>query len=237
MSLLQIENVSCHYGRIAAVRGVTLAVGEGEIVALIGANGAGKSTLLKGLSGVHGFSGGVVRLAGDEIARLSARARVKRGMVQVPEGRQLFADMSVRENVLLGAAARRGSDVAAEAARLMAMFPVLEERVDKPAGLLSGGEQQMVALVRAMMARPRLLLLDEPTMGLAPQLTTAVFDMIRRINAEGCAILLVEQNARAALSIASRAYVMEHGVITHEGDAASLREDRRIVEAYLGGAH
>jgi branched-chain amino acid transport system ATP-binding protein len=237
MSLLQIENVSCHYGRIAAVRGVNLAVGEGEIVALIGANGAGKSTLLKGLSGVHGFSGGVVRLAGDEIARLSARARVKRGMVQVPEGRQLFADMSVRENVLLGAAARRGSDVAAEAARLMAMFPVLEERVDNPAGLLSGGEQQMVALVRAMMARPRLLLLDEPTMGLAPQLTTAVFDMIRRINAEGCAILLVEQNARAALSIASRAYVMEHGVITHEGDAASLREDRRIVEAYLGGAH
>jgi branched-chain amino acid transport system ATP-binding protein len=232
--VLSIENVKSAYGRIEVLHGVTLYVEEGEIVTLIGANGAGKTTLMHAISGVQQVTDGIIRYEGKEIEQRPAHARVGLGISQVPEGRQIFEPLSVRDNLMLGAWLHRGNDLKPELARVCALFPMLEAIWDMPAGALSGGQQQMLAIGRALMAKPRLLLLDEPSMGLAPNLVDQVLSAIRALKDDNLTILLVEQNARAALSIADRAYVMETGKITLSGSAAEIRSDRRVREAYLG---
>ncbi|HET7806396.1 MAG TPA: ABC transporter ATP-binding protein [Pseudolabrys sp.] len=232
--MLSIENIKSAYGRIEALHGVTLHVDAGEIVTLIGANGAGKTTLMHAISGVQPITGGIIRYEGETIATLPAHARVGLGISQVPEGRQIFEPLSVKDNLLLGAWLHRAGDLRKELARVCALFPMLEAIWDMPAGALSGGQQQMLAIGRALMAKPRLLLLDEPSMGLAPNLVDQVLSAIRALKDDKLTILLVEQNARAALSIADRAYVMETGKITLSGSAAEIQSDRRVREAYLG---
>ncbi|MBI3368629.1 MAG: ABC transporter ATP-binding protein [Burkholderiales bacterium] len=229
--MLQVERLECRYGRIPALRGVSLSVAAGELVALVGANGAGKTTLLRALSAVQPICGGSVRLDGRDLARLHARQRVQAGIVQVPEGRQVFAPMTVEDNLRLGAFARgtRGA-----LGRIYALFPVLEEKARQLAGNLSGGQQQMLAIGRALMAEPRLLLLDEPSMGLAPRLVAEIFARIAQLKARGTTILLVDQNARAALGIADRGYVMETGRIVLAGSARDLLRDPQVQQAYLG---
>lgn len=232
--MLSVENLTSAYGRIEVLHGVSLNVGHGEIVCLIGANGAGKTTLLRAISGIQTSSGGSIRLDGKPIDRLPAHARVQRGIVQVPEGRQLFVPLSVEDNLLLGAWVRRRIDTAAELDRTYGLFPALRERRRLPAGALSGGQQQMLAIGRALMAKPRLLLLDEPSMGLAPILVDQIFSAIAALKREGLTIMLVEQNARAALFIADRAYVLETGRIAASGPASDIQSDPRVQEAYLG---
>ena len=232
--MLSIENVRSAYGRIEILHGVTLHVGVGEIVTLIGANGAGKTTLMHAISGVQPFTGGTIRFEGEPIQKLPAHARVALGISQVPEGRQVFEPLSVKDNLRLGAWSRRSADLEQDLARICLLFPVLESNWDNPAGALSGGQQQMLAIGRALMARPRLLLLDEPSMGLAPNLVDHVLAVIRSLKAEGLTILLVEQNAGAALAIADRAYVLETGMVALSGNAAEVQNDRRVREAYLG---
>jgi branched-chain amino acid transport system ATP-binding protein len=232
--VLSIENIKSAYGRIEALHGVTLHVDAGEIVTLIGANGAGKTTLMHAISGVQPITGGIIRYEGETIATLPAHARVGLGISQVPEGRQIFEPLSVKDNLLLGAWLHRAGDLRKELAHVCALFPMLEAIWDMPAGALSGGQQQMLAIGRALMAKPRLLLLDEPSMGLAPNLVDQVLSAIRALKDDKLTILLVEQNARAALSIADRAYVMETGKITLSGSAAEIQSDRRVREAYLG---
>lgn len=232
--MLSIENVRSAYGRIEILHGVTLHVGAGEIVTLIGANGAGKTTLMHAISGVQPITGGTIRFEGEPIQKLPAHARVALGISQVPEGRQVFEPLSVKDNLRLGAWSRRSADLEQDLARICLLFPVLESNWDNPAGALSGGQQQMLAIGRALMARPRLLLLDEPSMGLAPNLVDHVLAVIRSLKTEGLTILLVEQNAGAALAIADRAYVLETGMVALSGNAAEVQNDRRVREAYLG---
>ena len=232
--MLSIENIKSAYGRIEVLHGVTLHVDAGEIVTLIGANGAGKTTLMHAISGVQPITEGAIWYEGEAIEQRPAHARVGLGISQVPEGRQVFEPLSVKDNLMLGAWSRRNDSLKEELARVCALFPMLEAIWDVPAGALSGGQQQMLAIGRALMAKPRLLLLDEPSMGLAPNLVDQVLSAIRSLKDENLTILLVEQNARAALSIADRAYVMETGKITLSGTAAEIQSDRRVREAYLG---
>ena len=232
--MLSVEKLASAYGRIEALHGVSLDVRVGEIVALVGANGAGKTTLLRAISGVQTILAGTIRFEDKPVERLSSHARVALGIVQVPEGRQLFTPLCVEDNLKLGAWLRRRADVTADMARVYAMFPMLDSLRKVPAGALSGGQQQMLAIGRALMANPRLLLLDEPSMGLAPILVDRIFDTIVDLKRNGLTILLVEQNARAALAIADRAYVLETGRVTLSGAAADIRDDQRVQEAYLG---
>lgn len=232
--MLSVENVRSAYGRIEVLHGVTLHVDTGEIVTLIGANGAGKTTLMHSISGVQPITGGAIRFEDRPIERLPAHARVAAGISQVPEGRQVFEPLSVKDNLRLGAWSRRSAELKQDLARVVQMFPMLEAFWEKPAGTLSGGQQQMLAIGRALMAKPRLLLLDEPSMGLSPKLVDHVLAVIRSLKDEGLTILLVEQNAGAALAIADRAYVLETGKIALNGSAADIRNDRRVREAYLG---
>jgi branched-chain amino acid transport system ATP-binding protein len=232
--MLSIEKLVSGYRRIEALHGVSLEVRPGEVVTLIGANGAGKSTLLRAISGVQPVSAGSIRFDGRNIERLPAHARVALGIAQVPEGRQLFLPLSVEDNLRLGAWSRRGADLRADLARIYDMFPMLASMRATLAGALSGGQQQMLAIGRALMARPRLLLLDEPSLGLAPMLVEQILQTVRTLNEEGLTVLLIEQNARAALAIADRAYVLETGRITVSGTAAEIQSDRRVAEAYLG---
>lgn len=232
--LLEINDVSSHYGRILALKGIDLKVGEGELVALVGANGAGKTTLLRCLSGVQNLSGGAIHFDGADITRLSAERRVGAGIAQVPEGRQVFGPLSVEDNLLLGAFRRRGPDVAADLERMYALFPILRDKRLLPAGTLSGGQQQMLAIARALMSHPRLLLLDEPSMGLAPLLVAEIFRAVQDLKRQGTTIFLVEQNATAALAIADRGYVLETGAVVMEGTGAALLADDRVKAAYLG---
>ena len=233
--MLDVALLSSCYGRIPALAGVSLHVGRGELVALVGANGAGKTTLLRVVSGVLPASTGSVRFEGDDVTRLSARRRVQRGIVQVPEGRQVFAPLSVEDNLRLGAFVRPQAEVPAGLERTYALFPALAKKRRDPAGTLSGGQQQMLAIGRALMGRPRLLLLDEPSMGLAPRLVAEIFGVIRSLKeAAATTILLVDQNAQAALAIADRAYVLETGRIELEGRGDELLANPRVQQAYLG---
>ncbi|MDF2628951.1 MAG: ABC-type branched-chain amino acid transport system, ATPase component [Symbiobacteriaceae bacterium] len=233
--MLQIEGLEVAYGMVAAVRGVDLTVAEGEIVSLIGANGAGKSSILRAVSGLVRPRGGSIKFGGRELRGLRADQITRLGLSQVPEGRAVLARMTVRENLLMGAYARADREVEADLNRVLDRFPRLAERRNQLAGTLSGGEQQMLVMGRALMARPRLLLLDEPSMGLAPLVVQEVLRLVRQINQEGTTVLLVEQNARQALRIAHRAYVLETGRVTLSGPASELARDERVVAAYLGG--
>ena len=232
--MLSVKKLASAYGRIEALHGVSLCVHAGETVALIGANGAGKTTLLRAISGVQRVSAGSILFETKSIERLPSHVRVARGVVQVPEGRQLFAPLSVEDNLKLGAWSRRSEDPAPDMERVYAIFPMLASRRKAPAGALSGGQQQMLAIGRALMANPRLLLLDEPSMGLAPILVDRIIEAILDLKRKGLTILLVEQNARAALAIADRGYVLETGRITLSGPAAEIQTDKRVREAYLG---
>ena len=234
--MLKIDDINVYYGAIHALKGISLEVDEGEIVTLIGANGAGKSTTLRTISGLLKPKTGGIVFQGQDIAGVPAHEIVKRGISQVPEGRRIFAEMTVMENLDLGAFTRKDKDgIAADLRHVFELFPRLEERRDQVAGTLSGGEQQMLAMGRALMSRPKLLLLDEPSMGLAPLLIREIFNIIVDINKSGTTVLLVEQNANMALSIASRAYVLETGRITLSGSAAELAASEEVKKAYLGG--
>jgi branched-chain amino acid transport system ATP-binding protein len=232
--LLVVEGLETSYGGIAALRGISFEVPSGSVVALVGANGAGKSTTLNTISGLLAPAAGSIRFDGREIAGWRADRVASSGLVQVPEGRQILAPMSVEENLLIGAYTRRDRESRADLARTYERFPRLAERRQQLAGSLSGGEQQMLAIGRALMARPRLLMLDEPSLGLAPLIVAEVFRLIGSLKEQGATILLVEQNARKALAVADSAYVLEGGRITRSGPAADLRNDPGIVAAYLG---
>ena len=232
--MLSVENLRSGYGRIEALHGVSIEVAEGEIVALVGANGAGKTTLLRAISGVQPISGGRIRFRGRPIEKLPAHARVALGIAQVPEGRQVFAPLSVEDNLRLGGWTRPAAEFDAALASVLALFPMLADKRRAPAGALSGGQQQMLAVGRALMAKPRLLLLDEPSMGLAPILVDQILDAVAGFKQAGLTVLLVEQNARAALTIADRGYVVETGRITAGGRGAELLADGRVRSAYLG---
>jgi branched-chain amino acid transport system ATP-binding protein len=232
--MLSIDNLTCAYGRIEVLHGISMAIRAGEIATLIGANGAGKTTLLRAISGVQPITGGDIRLEGRSIASLQSHARVALGISHVPEGRQLFAPLSVEDNLKLGAWSRPATEAASELARVYALFPMLAEMRQMPAGALSGGQQQMLAIGRGLMAKPRLLLFDEPSMGLAPILVEQIFGAIRGLKRDGMTILLVEQNAYAALAIADQAYLLESGRMTMKGTAAAVKNDQRVREAYLG---
>jgi len=236
MALLSIEDLVVSYGAILALHGISFHVDEGEIVTLIGANGAGKSTTLRAISRLLNSDRGRIMYDGVDLVREEADAIVRMGVVQVPEGRRIFAPLTVRENLEMGAYTRQDKQGIEESMEwVFQMFPRLKERAEQRGATLSGGEQQMLALGRGLMAKPRLLLLDEPSMGLAPILVEEIFETIRQINEEGVTILLVEQNAHMALSVAHRCYVLETGVIELEGTAAELRENPQVQEAYLGG--
>lgn len=235
-TMLTVNDINVFYGAIHAIKGVSLEVNEGEIVTLIGANGAGKSTILRTISGLLKPKTGSIQFEGQEIAGMPAHEIVKTGISQVPEGRRIFAEMSVLENLELGAFTRKDKDgIKADMELIFERFPRLKERIGQLAGTLSGGEQQMLAMGRALMSRPRLLLLDEPSMGLAPLLIKEIFSIIQDINKTGTTVLLVEQNANMALSIAHRAYVLETGRITLSGDAKELAASDEVRKAYLGG--
>jgi branched-chain amino acid transport system ATP-binding protein len=234
-ALLAVEDLDVHYGGIHALHRVSFAVDEGQIVALIGANGAGKTTALRAISGLVRPSGGRVRFAGQPITGLPAHAIVARGLAHVPEGRGIFANLTVEENLQLGAYLRGDpAAVARDRDRALELFPRIRERMDQNAGTLSGGEQQMLAIARALLARPRLLLLDEPSLGLAPQIVQRIFQILTTIVAEGTTILLVEQNAHMALAVATSAHVLEVGALVTSGPAAELARDDKIRRAYLG---
>lgn len=235
MSLLEVKDLHVHYGVIEALKGVDLKVEPGQIVTLIGANGAGKTSLLQAISGIVKKSGGEVVFKGDSIFKANPRMIVKNGLVQVPEGRHVFPGMSVYENLMMGAYLRKDKkEIAQDLAKVYERFPILEKRKNQNASTLSGGEQQMLAMGRALMARPELLLLDEPSMGLAPILVKEIFSIISDIQKTGTTILLVEQNARMALSIADYAYVMETGKVVLEGPASELAQSEAVQNAYLG---
>ncbi len=233
--LLEVNNLNVYYGAIHALQGVSFNVGEGEIVTLIGANGAGKSTTLRTISGLIRPRGGTVNLRGKDITLMPAESIVRQGIVQVPEGRKIFAPLTVRENLLMGAYTREDpQEIDRSLERVFASFPRLKERINQLGGTLSGGEQQMLATARGLMSRPTLLLMDEPSMGLSPILVEEIFRIIQEINSQGTSILLVEQNALMALSIASRAYVLETGRIVLEGSASQVAENPQVKAAYLG---
>jgi branched-chain amino acid transport system ATP-binding protein len=234
--ILLVQDLTIHYGAIQALRGISFEVAEGEIITLIGSNGAGKSTTLNGISNVIKKTAGSVEFNGGDISALSPDKIVAAGLVQVPEGRRIFANLSVRDNLEMGAYSRTDhAGIRADLEMVYDLFPRLKERARQIAGTLSGGEQQMLAMGRGLMARPKLLLLDEPSMGLAPILVDEIFGIIRRINREGTTILLVEQNAYKALGVAARAYILETGRVVKSGPAAELMQDSAVKEAYLGG--
>ncbi len=230
--LLEAKGLQVHYGGIRAVKGIDLEVAPGELVCLIGANGAGKSSTLKAICGLAPIAGGTLRYAGEDISRARVHELPRRGLVMVPEGRGVFPQLTVEENLAMGAYARGGGDPSAQ----YATFPRLKERRRQVAGTLSGGEQQMLAMARALMSEPKLLLLDEPSMGLAPMMVQKIFEVVRDIASRGVTILLVEQNALLALEIANRGYVMESGAIVLQGEARELLANPRVREAYLGDA-
>jgi branched-chain amino acid transport system ATP-binding protein len=232
--MLEVAALASRYGRITALDGVDLRVGAGELVALVGANGAGKSTLLRVLSGVQPVAAGSVRFDGSDVTRTAPRRRVQMGMVQVPEGRQVFAELSVDDNLRLGAFVRPSRETAPGIERIYALFPALAAKRRQAAGTLSGGQQQMLALGRALMSKPRLLLLDEPSMGLAPRIVAEIFAVVRALKEAATTILLVDQNAHAALAVADRAYVLETGRIVLEGSGAELLANPRVQQSYLG---
>jgi branched-chain amino acid transport system ATP-binding protein len=232
--LLEVKGLEVSYGGIRAVKGIDLGVNEGELVCLIGANGAGKSTTLRAICGLLPARAGDVRYGGEPVSGVAVHDLPRRGLVMVPEGRGIFPQLTVEENLAMGAYIRGDTEIARDTERRYETFPRLKERRTQVAGTLSGGEQQMLAIARALMARPRLLLLDEPSMGLAPRLVTKIFEIVREIAAQGVTILLVEQNARLALEVAHRGYVMESGEIGLAGEARSLLENPRVREAYLG---
>ncbi len=236
MSLLAVENLRVAYNGIQALKGVSLEVAPGELVALIGSNGAGKTTTLKALAGLLHSTAGRIQYDGQPLQRVPAHLRVKYGLALVPEGRGVFARLTVAENLQMGAYTRTDTaQIAADLGRMYTLFPRLAERSTQLAGTLSGGEQQMVAMARALMCKPRLLMLDEPSMGLAPMMVAKIFETIRDISAQGVAILLVEQNARLALEVAQRGYVLESGRIRLSGSAAELLGSDEVKRAYLGG--
>lgn len=233
--MLELQNIHTYYGNIRAVRGISVTVNEGEMVCLIGANGAGKSTTLMTTSGIHAPVEGNIHFDGKDITTTSAEDRVALGISQVPEGRLIFPDMSVLENLELGAYLRNDKNgIKDDLERIYQFFPVLLNRQKQRGGSLSGGEQQMLAIGRALMSKPKLLLLDEPSLGLAPLIVKQIFEIIQQINADGTTILLVEQNAQIALQVTDRGYVMETGEITIEGTSADLLADERVRQAYLG---
>jgi len=232
--VLEIRGLDAGYGRIQVLHGIDMQVLKGQLIALVGANGAGKTTLLRTISGVLKCAGGRISLLSKDITKLSADRRVRMGISQVPEGRHVFAGLAVEDNLRLGAYIRRDAEVQRDMERMYQLFPVLEEKRKLLAGMLSGGQQQMLAMARALMNRPKVLLLDEPSMGLAPLLVKEVFGVIARLKGEGITIVLVEQNAHAALAIAERGYVLETGRIVASGDGRALLQDDRVRQAYLG---
>ena len=232
--MLDIENLRSRYGRIEVLHGASLNVSAGEIVTLVGSNGAGKTTLLRAISGMQPVSGGAIRFNGQPIQTLPAHRRVTLGIAQVPEGRQVFAPLSIEDNLKLGAWTRADADIGADIDSVYETFPILREKRSVPAGGLSGGQQQMLAIGRALMARPKLMLLDEPSMGLAPLIVDQIFEIIAGLKRRGITVLLVEQNAYAALAIADRGYVMETGLIALHGTGRELLEDSKVRSAYLG---
>ncbi len=234
MALLEVSDIRTHYGSIEALKGVSLTVEEGEVVTLIGSNGAGKSTTLRSISGLTPASSGRISFGGEDITRVPAHEIVSYGIALAPEGRHCFPRMTVRENLDLGAHHRRGAEVGSDLERVLELFPRLREREKQKAGTMSGGEQQMLAIGRALMARPRLLMLDEPSMGIAPILVQRIYATIGEINRAGVTILLVEQNANYALDISARGYVLETGRVVLANDSALLRDDPEVQRAYLG---
>src|SRR5712691_270723 len=234
MTLLEVRDIHTYYGAIEALKGVSLTVGEGEVVTLIGSNGAGKSTTLRSISGLTSARSGTITFAGEDITRVPANEVVIRGIALAPEGRHCFARMTVRENLDLGAHRRRGPEIGEDLDRVYDLFPRLKERDRQKAGTMSGGEQQMLAIGRALMARPKLLLLDEPSLGIAPILVQRIYQTIVEINKQGTTILLVEQNANYALGVSHRAYVLETGRVALASDSASLQNDPGVQKAYLG---
>ena len=235
MSLLSLQQLQVSYGGIRAVKGIDLEVGAGELICLIGANGAGKTTTLKAITGLVRPAGGRIVYDGEEISGRRVHEIARKGLAMVPEGRGVFAQLTIQENLSMGAYARSDrAAVAADVERVFALFPRLKERRSQTAGTLSGGEQQMLAMARALMSRPKLLLLDEPSMGLAPLMVERIFEVVRTIAAEGVTLLLVEQNARLALEASHRGYVLDGGVVTISGEARALLVDPRVREAYLG---
>jgi branched-chain amino acid transport system ATP-binding protein len=235
MALLELDDVHTFYGNIEALKGISLTVEDGECVTLIGSNGAGKSTTLRSISGLTPPRVGSIRFKGKEIGETPPQEIVRLGISQSPEGRKIFPRMSVRENLDLGAYLRRDTDVDSDLERVFELFPRLKEREKQKAGTMSGGEQQMLAMGRALMARPTVLLLDEPSMGLAPVLVERIYETVEEINKQGTTILLVEQNANFALGVSNRAYVLETGTITLSDKSAKLRENPEVQRAYLGG--
>ncbi len=237
MAFLEVENIDARYGRINALTGVSLHVDEGEIVTLIGANGAGKTTTLRSISGLVKIAGGAIRFQGKDLAKNTPDQIVRLGVGHSPEGRRVFPRMTVRENLELGAYTRTSKkEIAEDIEQVLTTFPRLKERYEQKAGTMSGGEQQMLAMGRALMSRPRVLLLDEPSLGLSPLLVQTIFGVIKDINKRGTTVLLIEQNARQALAIASRGYVLEVGKIAFEGPSAELMSSEAVQAAYLGGA-
>jgi branched-chain amino acid transport system ATP-binding protein len=235
MPMLELSEIHTYYGNIEALKGVTLAVEEGECVTLIGSNGAGKSTTLRSISGLTPAREGTVTFEGREITRTAPQDIVQLGISQSPEGRKCFPRMTVRENLDMGAYLRRDKDIGQDLERVFELFPRLQERERQKAGTMSGGEQQMLAIGRALMARPRLLLLDEPSMGISPILTERIYDTIAEINRQGTTILLVEQNANFALGVSQRGYVLETGKVVLSNESSALKEDPEVQKAYLGG--
>jgi len=234
-TILEIDNLETHYGKIHALRGISFSVQAGEIVTLLGANGAGKSTTLKAISGLIRATSGTIRYMGEDITKTPAHDIVKMGLIHVPEGRKIFKGMTILENLELGSFTLEDDEERKKRmAHVFQIFPVLEERKNSDSAFLSGGEQQMLAMGRSMMTNPKLLLLDEPSMGLAPFLVQEIMKIIVRLNKEGVTILLVEQNAKVALRLADKGYVLETGKIVIQGDATTLRQDESIVKAYLG---
>jgi len=236
MSILKVENLVAGYGSITALKGISLHVDKGEIATLIGANGAGKTTLLNTISGLIPAREGTITFDGEDITRLSPDKIVRKGIVQVPEGRQIFSELSVLDNLRMGAYVRnKKDDYTPELEKVFTIFPKLKERMHQKGGSLSGGEQQMLAIGRALMSKPKLLLMDEPSMGLAPVIVEGIFRVIEEINKQGVTILLIEQDAMLALKVADRAYVIETGTVALEGKASDLIHDDRVRDVYLGG--
>jgi branched-chain amino acid transport system ATP-binding protein len=234
-AMLKIKGLQVSYGGIHAVKGVDLEVGQGELVTLIGANGAGKTTTMKAITGLKAYSAGDIEYMGQSIKGVPSHELLKRGLAMVPEGRGIFARMSILENMQMGAYLRNDKDeIDKDTDRMFGFFPRLKERASQYAGTLSGGEQQMLAMARALLSRPKLLLLDEPSMGLSPIMVEKIFEVVREISGEGLTVLLVEQNARLALQAANRGYVMDSGLVTMSGDAKTMLDDPKVRAAYLG---
>jgi branched-chain amino acid transport system ATP-binding protein len=234
---LRLTNFCAGYGRVPVVRDISLAIGEGRIVGLLGANGAGKTTLMRAVSGLATMQGGSVEFAGSDVTGLSSAQRVVRGLIQVPQGRHLFGEMSVRENLEMGAYLVADRIARERLKHVFSLFPILRERERQPAALLSGGEQQMLAVGRALMSGPRCLLMDEPSLGLAPKTFDLILEVVKRINGDGTTVFIAEQNARKVLRVAHYCYVLENGRIATEGESAALLADDRIQRSYLGVAH